>query len=236
MLNATLTLPTPIANPYIARVYYDIDNNKFDFEPGAEAVIPSPPPLPDGNFIDVFALPINVDTTIGDVINTSDLQAANIQLNVTNFDKNLTPLETDIQKFADKFNDASLGHDIQNNGGAVLNQRGKLNFSSEFIVTDNSGNDSTDIDLLKFKNVIYFPNINQPCTIPVEFSQKVTSLFGGLSIDTTNVQYSLDGTVWNTLTTPLTFTYPTTKEYYVRVTSFEIGYFAGTLILTNEKV
>lgn len=227
MLNNKITLPTPVAHPYIARVYYDIDNGKFDYAKGVEAAIPSPPELPDGNFVDVFALPINVDTSIGEVIQTTGLKAKDIPTDTTNFGKNLTKEETDLQKVIDKLDDLSTGHIIESNGVAVT-PRDILNFSSDFIVIDSGGK-----TLVK-KNIIRegaFYDTNVSLVIPIIAAETITNIQKDAGVNV--VQYSVnEGINWYTFSTNISCS--ANSRLLIKVISFNPTYSSGSVRITSN--
>ena len=72
-------------------------------------------------------------------------KAANIELDTTGFNKNLSATENDLQKALQKYNDTNLGHIIKDNGTAKT-ARTNLNLVG-FTITDNLLNDSTDITI-----------------------------------------------------------------------------------------
>ena len=79
-----------------------------------------------------------------DLLRVNNNIAIAINTDTTNFTKNLSAADTTVQKALQTFNDANLGHLIQDNG-TVKTARTNLNFIG-FTVTDDSGNDATKVD------------------------------------------------------------------------------------------
>lgn len=71
--------------------------------------------------------------------------ASAINTDTTNFTKNLSAADTTVQKALQTFNDAILGHTIQDNG-VVQTSRSNLNFIG-FTITDDSINDAIKIEV-----------------------------------------------------------------------------------------